>query len=235
MATRLNKFLADRGVCSRRQADTLIAEGQVKVNGATATLGTLVSDADAVTVRGKNVSSEKPAPIVIAFHKPVGLITSADTRLKDNVISFLKFTERIFPIGRLDVASSGLLLMTNDGQLSERITHPKYEHEKEYEVTLNRPIKSADLHRLEGGLVVLGSRTRTAPVKRLSDRAFRIILTEGRNRQIRRMCEEIGYEVVKLKRLRVMNIQLGSLPAGKWRALSARELSTLLALVNEPR
>lgn len=235
MKTRLNKFLADRGVCSRREADRMIADGLVQINGVVAKLGTLVDEAvDDVAVRGKLLTTGRPKPIIIAFHKPIGLITSADERLHDNVITYLGFKERIFPVGRLDVASSGLLLLTNDGRLSEAITHPRYDHEKEYEVTVDRPIKAADLHRLESGLIVLGSRTKTAPVERVNDRTFRIILTEGRNRQIRRMCEEIGYEVIKLKRIRVMNIKLGALPIGEWRELTDRESSLLRDLLREP-
>ena len=234
MKTRLNKYLADRGVCSRRAADRLIEDGEVKVNGAVAELGTQVDETDDVEVHGKSLASKKPEPIFIAFHKPIGLITSADQSLRDNVISFLGFKERIFPIGRLDVASSGLLLLTNDGRLSEAITHPRYDHEKEYEVTVDRPIKTQDLHKLESGLVILGSRAKQAVVKRLDDHTFTIILTEGRNRQIRRMCEAIGYEAVKLKRLRVMNIKLGTLAAGKWRNLTPKEVTMLKALLSEP-
>ena len=234
MKTRLNKYLADRGVCSRREADRLIETGKVYVNGQVAELGTQIDAADQVVVGGKKLASQKPEPIIIAFHKPIGLITSADPKLRDNVISFLGFKERIFPVGRLDVASSGLLLLTNDGQLSEAITHPRYDHEKEYEVTVDRPIKAQDLHKLESGLVILGSRVKHAVLKRIDDRTFTLILTEGRNRQIRRMCEAIGYDAVKLKRVRVMNIKLGNLAVGKWRKLTPKEVAMLTALLKEP-
>lgn len=233
MPTRLNKYLADRGVCSRREADRLIADGRVRVNRMNAELGLAVDDNDEITVNGKPLHIEKPEPIYIAFHKPIGLITSADTRLPDNVISFLNFKERIFPIGRLDVASSGLLIMTNDGRLSEHVTHPRYHHEKEYLVTVDKPFRRADMNKMTAGLPVLGEKTRSTTMRMVDDDTFRIVLTEGRNRQIRRMCEELGYEVKKLKRIRVMNIELGALPVGQWRNLEPIEIKTLQALANE--
>lgn len=226
--TRLNKYLADRGVCSRRAADALIEKGEVEVNGKRAELGMLVGDGDEVRVRGCRVGGEKPAPVYLAFHKPVGIITSVDPKARDSVISFLRFPERVFPIGRLDVASSGLLLLTNDGRLSERITHPRYDHEKEYLVTVDRAVTDGDLRRLSDGMPILGSMTKPAVVHRIDKRRFAITLTEGRNRQIRRMCEEIGYEVKKLVRVRVMNVELGDLPVGAARPLTKKEIATLL-------
>lgn len=233
MGTRLNKYLADRGVCSRREADRLIESRKVKVNGTPAALGVLVDDDDEIVVNGVLLKRSKPKPLFIAFHKPVGLITSADTRLRDNVISFLNLPERVFPIGRLDVASSGLLLMTNDGQLAEHITHPRYLHEKEYLVTVDKPLKRADMNKMTQGLVILGKKTRSTIMHMIDDKTFRLILTEGRNRQIRRMCEELGYEVRKLKRIRVMNIGLGDLAVGKWRHLDRDEVQMLQALASE--
>ena len=226
--TRLNKYLADRGVCSRRAADTLIANGEVFVNGKQAVLGMMVGEEDEIRVRGTRVVGEKPAPVYLAFHKPVGIITSVDPRAHDSVISFLNLPERVFAIGRLDVASSGLLLLTNDGRLSERITHPRYDHEKEYDVIVDHEISDGDLRQLASGMEILGSMTKLAVVHRIDKRRFSITLTEGRNRQIRRMCEALGYDVKRLVRVRVMNIKLGSLPVGAHRPLTKKETAELL-------
>jgi 23S rRNA pseudouridine2604 synthase len=231
--TRLNKHLADRGICSRRKADALIASGAVLVNGKTATLGMLVDETDDVRLRGgKTVAVARPKTVYYAFHKPVGIITSVDPRARDSVLTAAKVPERVFPVGRLDVASSGLLLLTNDGRLSERITHPRYHHEKEYVVSVSRPIGDAALERMAGGMMILGSMTKPARVTRVDDRTFRIVLTEGRNRQIRRMCEAVHREVTSLRRVRVMNVLLGDLPEGATRPLTAEERDRLLALLD---
>lgn len=227
MKTRLNKYLADRGICSRRGADALIADGQVLVNGKRAEFGMMVDTEDEILVEGQLVAKAEPQPIYIAFHKPVGLITSVDPTLRDTVIDYLNLDERVFPIGRLDVASSGLLLLTNDGRLSEAITHPRKNHEKEYVVTLDRSLARRDAQTMMNGMEILGRKTKPAVVKSISDEVFAITLTEGRNRQIRRMCEALGYEVKRLKRVRVMNIWLGELPVGKWRYLNDTEVRTL--------
>ncbi len=227
MKTRLNKYLADRGVCSRRKADDLISSGKVVVNGAVAELGLKVDDSDEVVVDGSKLVVQKPKEVYLAFHKPVGLITSVDPNAHDNVIEYINYPERIFPIGRLDVASCGLLLLTNDGRLSERITHPRYDHDKEYVVTVDRPIADKDLETMRRGLVILGSMTKPALVSRVSEDTFNITLTEGRNRQIRRMCEELGYDVRKLIRIRVMNIHLGNLIVGQHRELTNTEVAQL--------
>jgi 23S rRNA pseudouridine2604 synthase len=227
MQTRLNKYLADRGVCSRRKADELISSGLVIVNGKVAELGLKVDETDNIVVNGDPLVSEKPKEIYIAFNKPVGLITSVDPEAHDNVIDYIKHPERIFPIGRLDVASCGLLLLTNDGRLSERITHPRYDHDKEYVVTVDRPIEDKDLETMRRGIIILGAMTKPAIVVRSDKDTFHITLTEGRNRQIRRMCEELGYDVKKLMRIRVMNILLADLPVGKWRDLTNTEIAQL--------
>lgn len=227
MKTRLNKFLAQRGVCSRRQADALIDAGKVKVNGAVATLGLQVDEMDDIVVSGRRIAGERPDKIYLAFHKPVGIMTSVDPKAQDTVRSFLDLEPGVFPVGRLDVASSGLLLLTNDGELSEHITHPRYDHEKEYLVTVDRNVFREDLRTMADGMMILGSMTKPAIVRKISDNRFSIILTEGRNRQIRRMCEELGYEVVALRRVRVMNIELGDLPSGMTRPLSQKELREL--------
>ncbi len=233
MKTRLNKYLADRGVCSRRAADALIENGKVTVNGKRAQLGILVDWSDDVRVNGEVIEDSKPEAVYFAFHKPVGIITSVDPKARDSVVSFLKLPQRMFPIGRLDVASSGLLLLTNDGRLSERITHPRYDHEKEYVVTVDREMRQEDLRAMAKGMVILDSMTKPAVVHQISERTFRITLTEGRNRQIRRMCKALWYEVKKLVRVRVMNIELGNLPVGAYRPLTKKEIHELLRSTRE--
>jgi len=232
MQTRLNKYLADRGVCSRRKADEWISSGKVLVNGKIPELGLKVDDSDEIIVNGTKLGSEKPKDIYLAFNKPVGLITSVDPDAHDNVIDFINYPERIFPIGRLDVASCGLLLLTNDGRLSERIMHPRYDHDKEYVVTVDKSIADKDLETMRRGIIILGSMTKPALVVRENENTFHITLTEGRNRQIRRMCEALGYDVKKLMRIRVMNILLGDLPVGKWRELTNTEIVQLKTKLN---
>lgn len=232
MSTRINKYLADRGVCSRRKADELISAGKVLINGKVAELGTKVEDADVVIADGQTLMPEKPKEIYIAFNKPVGLITSVDPEAHDNVIDFINHPERIFPIGRLDVASCGLLLLTNDGRLSERVTHPRYDHDKEYVVTVDKPIEDKDLETMRRGMMILEAMTKPAIVERSDKDTFHITLTEGRNRQIRRMCEQLGYDVKKLMRIRVMNIDLADLPVGEWRDLTKTEISQLKTRLN---
>ncbi len=227
MKTRINKYLAERGVCSRRQADRLIHDGKVFVNGEEAVLGLMVDQNDKIEVEGQKLNSKKPDTIYMAFNKPVGIMTSLDPKLRDTVLTFLKLKNHVFPIGRLDVASSGLLILTNDGTLSERITHPKFNHDKEYVVTVDKPIRRDDLRTMANGMMILGSMTKPARVKKIADTRFAIILTEGRNRQIRRMCNELGYEVKALKRIRVMNIELGNLPSGETRELTKQEINHL--------
>ncbi len=218
-------------MCSRRQADVLIASGKVRVNGNVATLGLQVDDRDEVIVSGRTINSVRPDKIFLAFHKPVGIMTSVDPGANDTVRSFLHLEPGVFPVGRLDVASSGLLLLTNDGELSERITHPRYDHEKEYVVTVDRTVRREDLRTMADGMMILGSQTKPAIVKKIGDNRFSIILTEGRNRQIRRMCEALGYVVKALRRVRVMNIELRDLPSGKTRPLTQKELRDLRSLL----
>ncbi len=220
--------MADRGMCSRRKADELIAAGEVFVNGIVAVLGMQVDETDDVRLKGTVVAAEKPKTVYYAFHKPVGIITSVDPKARDSLLTFLKLPERVFSIGRLDVASSGLLILTNDGRLSERITHPRFNHEKEYVVSVLKPIGDAQLDDMRTGMMILGSMTKPAVVKRIDERTFSITLTEGRNRQIRRMCESLGHVVDHLKRIRVMNVELADLAVGAVRLLTKSETETIL-------
>lgn len=226
-AIRINKYLAERGICSRRAADKLIDDGQVFVDGKKATKGMTITGDEKIQVNGKLIMTDKPQSTYFAFHKPVGILSSVDPNGRDTIATFLHLKERLFHVGRLDVASSGLLLLTNDGQLSEAITHPKGNHEKEYIVTVNRALREKDLEEMRQGMMILGAKTKKAQVTKLGSKEFNIVLTEGRNRQIRRMCEALGYQVKKLHRIRVMNINLGELASGKIRALTKKEVSDL--------
>lgn len=231
MPIRLNRFIAEQGICSRRKADDLIARGKVQVNGRVAELGARVEPSDHIVIEGRTLQVRQIKKRYQAFYKPVGIMTSVDPTARDTIRSYLNLDEHMFPVGRLDVASSGLLLITNDGDLSERITHPKYHHEKEYVVSVNRPIVMADLRQMANGMVILGSKTKRAKTKKIGESRFTITLTEGRNRQIRRMCQKLGYEVVSLKRVRVMNILLGNMQPGEIRDLTAGEIRELKSSV----
>ncbi len=225
---RLNKFIADSGFCSRRKADTLIEAGRVTVNGRRAKLGDQVGTNDRIAIDKIPIIPHEKRDIIIAFHKPVGVISSFDTTKNNTLADWIDIGERIFHVGRLDVASSGLLLLTNNGEVAEAITHPRGEHEKEYVVTVDKKLTRSFIDAMRQGIVILGKKTKPARVKKLSDKKFSIVLTEGRNRQIRRMCEKLGFEVKKLRRIRVMNIELGSLGEGNWRELTKKERRGLL-------
>lgn len=225
-STRINRYLAEHGICSRRKADTLVEEGKVFINGKRAVLGQTVEESDAIEVEGRFLG-ETPEHRTIAYHKPIGVITTVDPTRSNSVVSRLGISERLFPIGRLDVASSGLLLLTNDGDLAEAICHPRYEHEKEYEVEVDKPLTPMFLSKMSEGVMVLGKPTKHAMLVPLTSHTFRITLTEGRNRQIRRMCEKLGYDVRRLIRIRVMNILLGRLAPGQWRDLTKKEMTEL--------
>lgn len=226
---RLQKYLADAGVCSRRAGEDLIRDGRVSVNGETVTqLGTKIDPAaDRVMVDGKTIA-DAAGRVYIALNKPKGYVSSCKHRGEQVVVDLIDLPTRLFPVGRLDKDSVGLLLLTNDGKLHHRLSHPRFDHEKEYEVSLQRPISDAELKQMEKGIVLKGRRTRPAAVKRLSGRRFRIILKEGRNRQIRRMVRHLGHHVSRLKRIRMANIQLGKLPPGAWRYLTEVETKQLL-------
>ena len=226
---RLQKYLADAGVCSRRAGENLIREGRVSVNGETVTqLGTKIDPAmDHVAVDGAAIGRTAER-IYIALNKPKGYVSSCKHPGEQVVVDLIELPTRLFPVGRLDKESVGLLLLTNDGRLHHQLSHPGFDHEKEYEVSLQRPITDAELKQMEKGILLKGRRTRPAVVKRLSGRRFRIILKEGRNRQIRRMARHLGHQVSRLKRIRMANIQLGKLPPGAWRYLTRAETKQLL-------
>lgn len=224
---RLNKYIASSGLCSRREADTLIENGKVTVNGVTAVQGTKVIPGDTVEVNGIKVKPDDDM-IYIAFNKPLGITCTTDRRDPSNIIDYIRFEERIFPVGRLDKNSSGLILLTNDGSIVNKLLRAENGHEKEYLVTVNRPYDKAFIKSMESGVPVLGQLTLPCRLKPAGDKTFRIILHQGLNRQIRRMCEYLGYKVTRLKRIRFMNIQLGDLESGKWRYLTAEEKKELL-------
>lgn len=225
MEERLNKFLATCGY-SRREADRLIEAGRVSVDGETATLGMKVDGRASVTVDGKPVVPEVGTR-TIALHKPYGTITTSDGTRKDNVMSLVPSSPRLFPVGRLDVRSTGLLLLTSDGALAERLTHPKYGHEKEYLVGVEEPISDEDLDRLAEGVELEDGPTRKAEVHRVSPIVFLLTIKEGRNRQVRRMCEAVGHKVKTLKRTRFGPLKLGGLKPGEWRDLTPKEMALL--------
>lgn len=228
--TRLNKFLSESGYCSRREADRMVEQGRVRVNGAIPELGMKVSEADEITIDGKQLNA-KPPLVYIAFNKPVGITCTTDTNIKDNIVDYLNYPSRIFHIGRLDKPSEGLIFLTNDGDIVNKILRAGNNHEKEYVVTVDRPI-TPDFVRLMGdGIPILDTVTQKCFVKMESKFVFRIILTQGLNRQIRRMCEMLNYEVVKLKRVRIMNITLDGIKTGEWRYLSPSELESINEMV----
>jgi len=228
-AVRINKYLSEAGVCSRRGADRLIEEGRVSVNGTLAFLGSVVKNSDEVRLDGELVS-KKTDKILIAFNKPRGIVcTTADPKSKGvNIIEYINYPERIFPVGRLDKDSEGLILLSNDGDLSNKIMKARNFHEKEYEVEVDKPFDDEFLKRMSEGVPILDTVTRKCTLKRTGKTSFNIILTQGLNRQIRRMCEYFGYKVVRLKRIRIMNIRLGNLKSGTYRNITDKEYEELI-------
>lgn len=224
---RINKFFTQFGLCSRREADRAIESGRVTINGRVAKLGDQVALGDAIALDGTVIPWRKEA-LYIKYHKPIGVTTTSEPDVPGNIIAAIGHTERIFPIGRLDKDSSGLILLTNDGEIVNRILRAEHGHEREYLVQVDRPYDPQFLGRLARGVVVLGSPTRPSRTVRLRPDSFRIILTEGRNRQIRRMCQALGYRVLALHRVRIMHIEIGDLRVGEWKNLSEREMQTLL-------
>lgn len=228
---RINKFISDTGFCSRREADKLVESGRVTINGSIAVLGSQAEEGDEVLVDGKPLQDTKHT-VYIALNKPVGITSTTEQHVEGNIVDFVGHKERIFPIGRLDKDSEGLILLTNDGDIVNKILRAEGKHEKEYIVTVNRPVTESFLRGMASGVKILGEKTRPCTVTRISERTFRIILTEGKNRQIRRMCAAFGYEVYKLQRIRIMNIHLGSLKKGTWRDLTDNEKAELGQMLN---
>ena len=229
--TRINKYLSEVGYCSRRASDKLIDEGRVRINGAVTEKGSKVLPGDIVSVDGKKISEPKEDFIYLAFNKPVGIVCTTDTvREKNNIIDFINYPKRIFPIGRLDKPSEGLIFLTNDGDIVNKILRARNNHEKEYEVTVNKPITREFVKKMSEGIPILGTITRRCYVRQNSTHTFTIILTQGLNRQIRRMCEFLDYQVTKLKRVRIMNIKL-DVPLGKWRYLNEDEIHVINSMV----
>lgn len=221
--TRLNKFISETGICSRREADRLIEEGSVQVNGRRAEMGMRVTADDRITVRGKPLKA-KPRPVYLAYNKPVGITCTTDPEVPGNIVEAVRYRGRIFPIGRLDKPSEGLILLTNDGDIVNKILRAGNAHEKEYLVWVDKPISGDFVQRMSAGVPILDTVTQPCRVRQTSTNSFNIVLTQGLNRQIRRMAEFLGYNVTRLKRIRVMNIDLGGLPVGQWRELGADEM-----------
>jgi 23S rRNA pseudouridine2604 synthase len=232
---RINKFLSEAGYCSRREADKLIEAGRVTINGIVPEMGTKITPNDVVAVDGEIIKNTKESFVYLAFNKPVGIVCTTDTSVeKDNIIDFINYPKRIFPIGRLDKPSEGLILLTDDGDIVNKILRASNNHEKEYEVTVDKPISQTFIERMSGGIPLadLNKTTKKCKVIKLSTYKFRIILTQGLNRQIRRMCDYLNYEVQTLKRVRIMNIKL-DIPVGKYRELNKNEFTELNRLLED--
>ncbi|MEM8585106.1 MAG: pseudouridine synthase [Bacteroidota bacterium] len=234
MSKSLNKYIAERGYCSRRQADELLKAGRVTLNGQVAKPGNRAEPGDEVRIDGKRINEEPPA-VYIILNKPKGITVTNDPRTVGNVIDFINYPERIFPVGRLDKPSEGLLLLTNDGDLSNKLIHARNLHEKEYLVTLNQPYDQLFLDRMSSGVPILDTITRPCQIEAVDKTKFKIILTQGLNRQIRRMCEALGHRVKRLERIRFMNLTAPDLDRGQWRELSAEELEGLKELTRDSR
>ena len=229
---RLNKYISESGICSRREADKFIESGNVYINGVLATLGTRVSPTDTVVVDGKTIKP-KSNKVYIALNKPVGITCTSETHVKGNIIDFVNYHERIFPIGRLDKPSEGLIFLTNDGDMVNKILRAGNNHEKEYVVSVDKPITREFINAMENGIPILDTITKKCKVRKIGKCTFNIILTQGLNRQIRRMCEYLGFKVTSLKRIRIMNVSLDNLPTGKWRYLNDEEMSIILNLTKD--
>lgn len=231
--TRINKYLSEVGYCSRRAADKLIEQGRVTINGKVPEMGTKIVTGDLVKVDNEPVSGSNEKPVYLAFNKPIGIVCTTDTRVEpDNIVDFINYPKRIFPIGRLDKPSEGLIFLTNDGDIVNKILRARNHHEKEYIVTLDKPITDSFIKQMQNGVPILDQVTRQCVVEEITKYQFKIILTQGLNRQIRRMCEYLDYRVKKLKRIRIMNVKL-DMPVGKWRDLSDEELKEINRLVSD--
>ena len=219
---RINKYLSASGFCSRREADRLLEAGRVTIDGEPAFLGGHISPGQEIRVDGRPIR-QSDETIMIALHKPAGVVCTSSRKEKNNIIDFLHFDKRIYPVGRLDKESTGLILLTNNGEITDRILRGRNGHEKEYEVQVHKPMKPEIIRAMEQGVPILGTMTKPCRITLLGPRTFRVVLTQGLNRQIRRMCEYFGYRVISLKRIRIMNIELGDLPEGKWRHITPDE------------
>jgi 23S rRNA pseudouridine2604 synthase len=228
--TRINKFLSESGYCSRREADKLLEEGRITVNGIVPEMGTKVSLDDEIRVDGKLIREKREKPIYLAFNKPVGIECTTNQNVRDNIVDYINYPKRIFPIGRLDKASEGLIFMTDDGDIVNKILRARNNHEKEYIVTVNKPITDRFIQKMSNGVPILDTVTRKCKVEQISKYVFKIILTQGLNRQIRRMCEYLGYEVMALKRTRIINISL-DVHVGRYRELTPDEIKQLNKLI----
>ena len=226
----LNKFISSTGICSRREAEKLIVEGRVTINGKPTKLGNRVFRADVVKVDGR-LLKQKPKTLYIALNKPVGIVSTTDSRERDNIVGCVNHPQRLFPIGRLDKPSEGLIFLTNDGDIVNKILRAGNNHEKEYIVTVNKTITAEFVKKMSAGIPILGTTTKKCKVEKISEKVFKIILVQGLNRQIRRMCEYLDYEVIKLKRVRIMNVELGNLKAGDWRELTEEEMKIINAMI----
>jgi 23S rRNA pseudouridine2604 synthase len=224
---RLNKYISETGICSRREADKWIDAGRVTCNGQPAALGTRIAEGDVVCIDGEPIGAKKKQ-VYIALNKPVGVTCTTESHIEDNIIDLIGHPERIFPIGRLDKDSEGLILLTNNGDIVNEILRSENNHEKEYIVTVDRPITDLALTMMAGGVKIMGEPTKPCKVSRIGPESFRMILTQGLNRQIRRMCSALGYKARRLQRVRIMNIHLGTLGSGQWRPLTDSELAGLL-------
>jgi len=234
MATRINKYLSEVGYCSRREADKLILEGKVTINGKIPEIGAKLEQSDQVEVKGQIIEkSSRQKNVYLVFNKPIGIVCTTDRKVEpNNVIDFIQYPKRIFPIGRLDKLSEGLIFLTNDGDIVNKILRARNNHEKEYIVKVNRPINNDFIQSMSNGVEILNTITKNCFVKQLGPKKFKIILTQGLNRQIRRMCETLGYRVMSLKRVRIMNIKL-DVPTGKYREFTKKELLNLKKLLKK--
>lgn len=233
-ATRLNKFISESGLCSRREADRFIEKGNVFINGKRAKIGDQVLAGDRVMVNGHSIEPKEESNfILLAFNKPVGITSTTESNVKDNIVDYVNHSERIFPIGRLDKDSSGLIFLTNNGDIVNKILRAGNKHEKEYLVTVNKPITDDFIFEMSNGVPILGVNTRKCKVRQISPFVFNIILIQGLNRQIRRMCEHFGYEVTKLERTRIMNINLKGIPTGEFRELTEEEMTSIMKSVEK--
>lgn len=233
---RLNKYIADSGICSRRQADKYIEQGHVFLNGKRAKVGDLVFAKDKVRVNGLELEPREEEDLVfIALNKPVGITSTTEKNVRDNIVDFVNHSARIFPIGRLDKDSQGLILLTNNGDIVNKILRADNNHEKEYIVTVDKPLTESVIQGMSNGVPMLGVMTKKCKIEQIAANTFKIILVQGLNRQIRRMCEHFGYEVVKLERIRIMNIKLKGLPLGEWRDLTDQEIADINKMIKDSR